>query len=76
MKKNYKCFTGYLYNDDKVKPLNIMLSKTSSYVKSYDGQTKGMYSLIEDDLLKKYNTIWDKVRTDIKKTDSKPVHNK
>ena len=53
-----------------------MLSKTSSYVKSYDGQTKGMYSLIEDDLLKKYNTIWDKVRTNIKKADSKPVHNK
>ena len=37
-----------------------MLSKTSAYVKSYDGQTKWMYFLIEDDgLLEKYNTIWD-----------------
>ena len=30
-----------------------------------------------DDLLNKYNTIWDKVSTDIKKKiDSKPVCNK
>ena len=31
-------------------------------------QTKRMYFLIEDDeLLEKYNTIWDKVSTEIKK---------
>ena len=37
-----------------------------------------MYFLIEnDDLLEKYNTIWDKVRSDIKKEfDSKHVYNK
>ena len=45
-----------------------MLPKTSAYVKSYDVQTKWMYFLIEnDDLLEKYNTIWDKVSSDIKK---------
>ena len=45
-----------------------MLLKISVYVKSYDGQTKWMYFLTEDDdLLEKYNTIWDKVSTDIKK---------
>ena len=44
-----------------------MLPKTSAYVKGYDGKTKWMYFLIEDDdLLKKYNTIWDKVSADIK----------
>ena len=47
--------------------LYIMLPKTSTYVKGYDGKTKWMYFLIEDDdLLKKYNTIWDKVSADIK----------
>ena len=52
--KNYKYFIGYLYYGNKVKPLNIMLPKTSAYVKSYDGQTKWMYLCIEDDdLLKK-----------------------
>ena len=46
-----------------------MLPKTSAYVKNYDGQIKWMYFLIEhDDLLEKYNAIWDKVSTDIKKS--------
>ena len=31
-KKHYKFFIGYLYNDTKVQPLHIMLSKTSAYV--------------------------------------------
>ena len=45
-----------------------MLPKTSAYVKSYDGKTKWMYFFITDDeLLEKYNTIWDKVTADIKK---------
>ena len=45
-----------------------MLSKTSAYVKSYDGQTKWMYFLIKDDnSLEKYNTIWNKVTADIRK---------
>ena len=46
----------------------MLLPKTSAHVKSHDGQTKWMYCLIEDDnLLEKYNTIWDKVSADIKK---------
>ena len=68
---------GYLYNGNKVKQLNIMLLKTSAYVESYDGQTKWMYFLIDDDLLERYNTIWDKVSADIKKEfDSELVYNK
>ena len=38
--KDCKYFVGYLYNDNKVKPLHIMLTKTSAYVKDYDRQTK------------------------------------
>ena len=35
-----------------------MFPKTRAYVKSYDGQTKWMYFLIEDgDLLERYNNI-------------------
>ena len=50
------------------KPLHLMLPKTSTYVKSYDGQTKWLYFLIKDD---------DKVSLDIKKEfDSEPVYNK
>ena len=68
-----------MYDDFKIKPLYIMIPlQTSAYVKSYHGQTKWMYFLIEgDDLLEKYNTIWDKVSADIKKENySKPVYNK
>ena len=71
--KNYKYFIGYSYNS-KVKPLNIMFPKKSAYLKRYDGQTKWMYFLIQDDeLLEKYNTIW----ADIKKEfGSEPVYHK
>ena len=55
-----------------------MLPKTSADVKSNDVQTKWMYFFIKDyDLLKKYNTICDKVSADIKKEfDIEPVYNK
>ena len=66
MKKNYKYLIGYLYNDHKVTQLHMILPKTSGYVKIYDEQTKWMYFLIEnDDLLEKYNVIWNKLRADI-----------
>ena len=78
VEENYNYFTGYFwYNGNKVKPLHIMLPKTRTYVKSCDGQTKWKYFLIEDDdLLEKYNNIWDKVAADIKKIDNEPVYNK
>ena len=45
-----------------------MLTQTSTYVKSYDDETKWMYFLNEDgELLKKYNKIWNKIRKSIKK---------
>ena len=66
--KSYKDFIGYLYNDNKVMLLHIMVSKTRACVKGSDGQIKWMHFLIEDDeLLEKYNTIWDIFGGDIKK---------
>ena len=45
-----------------------MLPKTRVYARSHDGRTEWIYFLIEDnDILEKYNTIWDKISTDIKK---------
>ena len=59
VRKNYKYFIGYYLYNNKIKPFHIMLPKTSAYVKGYDGQTKWMYFLIEeDDLLERYNTIY------------------
>ena len=57
-----------MYDNHKGKTLHIMLPKTSAYVKHYDGQTKSMYFMIQnDDLFENYNTIWDKVSVVIKK---------
>ena len=56
--------------------MDVILPKTSVYVKRYNGQTKWMYFLIKDnDLLEKYKTVWDKISSNIKKFDSKPSYN-
>ena len=61
-------FVGYLHHGYKIEPSHIMLPKTRAYLICYDGQTKWVYFLIEDDdLLEKYDTIWYKVSADIKK---------
>ena len=60
-KKNYKYFIGYKDHDHKIKPLCIVLPKMSAYVKSYGEETKWIYFFIKDELLEKYNGIWNKV---------------
>ena len=56
-----------MYNDHKVEPLHVMLPKTSN-VNRYDGQTKWMFLVIEDDgLIEKYTAIWDKASANIKR---------
>ena len=42
-KISFGYYIGYLYHDNKVKPLHIRLPKTTAYVKSYEGKTKWMY---------------------------------
>ena len=37
-----------MYDNHKVKPLHVMLSKRTAYVKSNDGQAKWIYFLIEN----------------------------
>ena len=65
--KNYKYFIGYKDDEIKTKPLHIILPKTSAYVKIYVGETKWMDFLIKENLLKKYNDIWNKFSNGIKK---------
>ena len=66
----------------------MMIMKLSHYIKCFKNKsvrkkllwsTKWMSDLIgDDDLMEKYNTIWDKVSADIKKKkiDSEPIYNK
>ena len=41
--KSYKYLIGYKDDDHKLKPLRIILLKTSAYAKGYDGGTKWKY---------------------------------
>ena len=52
-----------------------MLPKTSAYLKSYVGQTKWMYILIEDDDFWK-NIILSGIKNFFKKADSQPTYDK
>ena len=74
--KYFKYFIGYKDDKDyKAKPSRIMLPKMSTYVKSYDVETKWMNFLIKDaELLKKHIDILVKVSNSIiKELDCKPI---
>ena len=45
--KKYNFFIGYKDDYHNIKPLCIMPSKTSAYVKIYSGKTKWIYFFIE-----------------------------
>ena len=65
--KHCTYFNGYIDNY-KIKPSITVITKTSAYIKSYDGGTIWMQFLIGGhDLLKKYNAIWNKIINSIKK---------
>ena len=74
-KKAFKYFISYK-DGKKIKPLCIFLPKRSAYRKDFD-ETKYMSFLIKDEeLLEKYNEIWEKVKNIIKKEfENEPVYN-
>ena len=65
-KKRFKHFIGYK-NATRIKPLCIFFPKMSACRKDFD-ETKYRSFLIKDDeLLEKYNEIWEKVKNSLKK---------
>ena len=76
MEKNCKYFICYLYDDYKIKSLQIILPETRAYVKDYDEKIKQTF-FKDHGLLNNQNIIWDKVSTDIERElNSGPVYNK
>ena len=61
-----------------VKPLCIILPQMSGYKKYFETGGKNMSFVIkDDDVLDKYNEIWDKIKMDLNiKLHSMPVHDK
>ena len=59
-KKSSKYFVGY--NDDDVsKPLFIKLPEVIGYVKHFDSNKTMSFKVIDNELLKKYNKIWENI---------------
>ena len=71
----FKYFVGYK-EDEIVKPLCIVLPHMSGYIKYFENGGKNMPFVIKDDnVLDKYNKIWDKIKTDLNiKFHSMPVY--
>ena len=67
------------YKEGKiVNPLCIILPQMSRYVKCFENGGKNMYFVIkDDDVLEKYNEIWEKIKTDLNiKYDEKYIKTK
>ena len=73
-KNSLKYFTGY--NDhDAIRPLFIKLNQMIVYVKHFDSNKTKYFKVIDNELLKNYNKIWEKVSNLMNiKFDSKPVY--
>ena len=76
-KVSFKCFIGYINETDAFPiPLRIKIPQMNGYVK-YFNDNKCMNLLVHDDeVLKKYNKIWDKISNLLKKgVNSETVYN-
>ena len=72
----FKYCIGYK-EGEIVKPLRIILSQMSGYIKYFKNGGKNMSFVIkDDDVLDKYNEIWDKIKEKLNiKFHSMPVYN-
>ena len=71
----FKYFIGYR-EGEIVKPLCIILPQMSGYIKYFENGGKNMSFMIKnDDVLDKYNEIWNKIKNTLnKKFHSMPVY--
>ena len=72
----FKYFIGYK-EGEIVKPLCIILPQMTRYIKYFENGGKNMSFVIkDDDVLDKYNEIWDKIKETLSiKFHSTPVYN-
>ena len=72
----FKYFIAYLHDDDIIRPLCIILSQMSGYIKYFDNGGKNMSFKIEDEnVYLKYTKIWNKIKKPLGITfHSQPIH--
>ena len=68
-KGSFKHDVGYSHPDGNLSPLNIRLPQVTGYAKHFNDVNKIINFLtVDKKLLKKYNEIWDKIKTFLKKS--------
>ena len=73
-KNSLKYFIGY-NNDDVSRPLCIKLPQMIGYVKNFDSNKAMSFKVDDNNLLKKYNKIWEKISNLMKiDFDSEPIY--
>ena len=75
--EGFKYFIGYK-KDEIIKPLCIILPQMNGYIKYFENGSKNMSFFIkDDDVLYKYNEIWDKIKEKLNiKFHSEPIYDK
>ena len=74
-KNSLKYFIGYNDDDDVIKPLCINLPQMIGYVKHFDSNKTVSFKVGDNQLLKKYKKIWEKISNLMNmEFDSKPVY--
>ena len=67
-KGSFKHYIGYRLIDGNFSPLNVKLPQLTGYARHFDNGDKLINFLVADkELLKKYNEIWDKIKSLFKK---------
>ena len=62
----FKYFTGYLHDDDVIRPLCVVLPQMSRYIKYFGNGGKNMSFKIEDEsVYLKYTEIWNKIKNSL-----------
>ena len=75
-KGSFKHYIGYRHKDGTFSPLNIKLSQLTGYTKHFNNGDRLINFLVADkEMLKKYNKIWDKIKSLFKKEfDTNPIY--
>ena len=67
-KGSLKRYIGYIHKDGTISPLNVKLPHPTGYTKHFNNGNKLINFLVDDnELLKKYNEIWNKIKSLFKK---------
>ena len=72
----YKYFIGYLHDDNVIKPLCVILTQKSGFIKYFENCAKNMsFEIEEKSIYLKYPEMWNKIKSILNvKFHSQPIY--